>query len=130
MPTSIGELEWIYRHADILERTDREDGGIDVRVRAPETACQRHPGASGSGQPGVISAISGKRVGEIQERIMHEAEYSPRQWRLASKLGPFLRGLPEGFHLVERCGFQRIVTLCQGSLDCMEAVPELVVGAP
>ena len=36
-----GELEWIYRHADILERTDREDGGIDVRVRAPETACQR-----------------------------------------------------------------------------------------
>ncbi|MCG6115645.1 MAG: GTPase HflX [Mesorhizobium sp.] len=40
-PDQHGELEWIYRNADILDRTDREDGGIDVRLRAPETACRR-----------------------------------------------------------------------------------------
>lgn len=27
------------------------------------------------------AAVSGRLVGEIQERIMHEVEYSPRQWR-------------------------------------------------
>ena len=40
-PDQHGELEWIYRNAEILARTDREDGGVDVRVRAPETACRR-----------------------------------------------------------------------------------------
>ena len=36
-----GELEWIYRNAEVLERKDREDGGVDVSVQAPETACRR-----------------------------------------------------------------------------------------
>lgn len=36
-----GELEWIYRNADVIERRDREDGGVDIRLRAPETACSR-----------------------------------------------------------------------------------------
>ncbi|NMG38486.1 GTPase HflX [Chelativorans sp. ZYF759] len=40
-PDQHGELEWIYRNAEVLARTDREDGGVDVRVRAPETACRR-----------------------------------------------------------------------------------------
>lgn len=40
-PDQHGELEWIYRNADVLKRMDREDGGVDVRVRAPETACRR-----------------------------------------------------------------------------------------
>jgi 50S ribosomal subunit-associated GTPase HflX len=31
-----GELEWIYRNAEVLERKDREDGGVDVRCRRPK----------------------------------------------------------------------------------------------
>ena len=36
-PARIGEIDWYYRNGDVIERTDREDGGIDLTVRVTET---------------------------------------------------------------------------------------------
>jgi GTPase len=40
-PGEHGALDWIYRHSEVMERTDREDGGAELKVRAPEAACRQ-----------------------------------------------------------------------------------------
>lgn len=35
-PARIGEIDWYYRNGDVIDRIDREDGGIDLTVRATE----------------------------------------------------------------------------------------------
>lgn len=37
-PRQLGMLDWLYRHGDVVARTDREDGGVDLRMRATATA--------------------------------------------------------------------------------------------
>jgi GTPase len=39
-PAEHGQLDWIYRHAQIVRRIDRDDGGTELRVRAPDTTCR------------------------------------------------------------------------------------------
>src|SRR5690606_25345167 len=36
-PDRAGEVDWLYRNGDVVEREDREDGGVDLTVRATET---------------------------------------------------------------------------------------------
>ncbi len=35
-PQRAGEVDWLYRNSDVLARKDREDGGIDLTIRATE----------------------------------------------------------------------------------------------
>ena len=37
-PGQLGEVAWLYRNGDILDRTDNEDGGITVTLRATAAA--------------------------------------------------------------------------------------------
>ncbi len=39
-PAENGQLDWIYRHAQIVRRIDRDDGGTELEVRAPDTTCR------------------------------------------------------------------------------------------
>jgi GTP-binding protein HflX len=35
-PQRAGEVDWLYRNGDVLSRKDRDDGGIDLTIRATE----------------------------------------------------------------------------------------------
>lgn len=35
-PQQAGEIDWLYRNGDVIARKDREDGGIDLTIRATE----------------------------------------------------------------------------------------------
>ncbi len=35
-PDRAGEVDWLYRNGDVVEREDREDGGVELAIRATE----------------------------------------------------------------------------------------------
>ena len=35
-PHQAGEVDWLYRNGDVLSRKDRDDGGVDLTIRATE----------------------------------------------------------------------------------------------
>lgn len=35
-PSAIGEVDWYYRNGDVIDRIDREDGGVDLTLRATD----------------------------------------------------------------------------------------------
>ncbi|MCO5159430.1 MAG: GTPase HflX [Aquamicrobium sp.] len=35
-PERAGEVDWLYRNGDVLSRKDRDDGGVDLTIRATE----------------------------------------------------------------------------------------------
>ena len=36
LPERAGDVDWLYRNGEVLARTDRDDGGIDLTIRATE----------------------------------------------------------------------------------------------
>ena len=36
VPERAGDVDWLYRNGEVLSRTDRDDGGIDLTIRATE----------------------------------------------------------------------------------------------
>ena len=39
-PRQLAEVDWLYRNGDVIKRTDNEDGGVTVTLRATAAARQ------------------------------------------------------------------------------------------
>ena len=50
-PSAIAEIDWYYRNGDVIARVDREDGGVDLTLRATD-AIRREIAARGSRRAG------------------------------------------------------------------------------